>query len=193
MRLNEELLTSHEQLIPAVVEALTPALTKPFAFFGHSMGSIVAFEVTRLLRSRQKPLPVHLFVSGRGGPRQRDLNINLSELPDDELIAKLVSYDGAPRELLENADLMRLMLPTIRADFKVCESYKYLAQAPLDCPISTFGGLEDSEVKLEQLEAWRAETASAFVLRMLPGGHFYFQKAEHSILQEILRDLQRFL
>ncbi len=186
-------MTHPEVLIPAIGEALLPVLTKPFAFFGHSLGSLLAFEVARLLRRQWKLLPVHLFVSGCGTPRERASKVNLSELPDDELIAELIRFEGAPKEVLENAELMSLVLPTIRADFKVGEAYSYLSEAPLDCPISAFCGLEDFEVKIEQLAAWHAETASNFTLRMLPGGHFYLRKAEHAILQEIVRDLQPFL
>jgi len=193
VRLTEEPLTSVDVLLPALMEGLIPALSKPFAFFGHSMGALIAFEVTRSLRSLQRSLPVHLFVSGRGGPRERDWEVKLSKLPEEELVAELKRYGGAPNEILENTELMRLMLPTIRADFRVCETYNYLPGEPLDCPISACGGLEDFEVKQERLETWRDETLAAFKLRMFPGGHFYLQKSEPSILQTILRDLQSFL
>ncbi|HVQ39977.1 MAG TPA: alpha/beta fold hydrolase [Pyrinomonadaceae bacterium] len=191
-RLREEPLTSVDVLLPALMEGLLPALSKPFAFFGHSMGALIAFEVTRSLRRLRKTLPVHLFVSGRGGPRERDWDVKLSDLPEEELIAELVRYGGAPKEVLENTELMRLMLPTIRADFKVCETYSYVREEPLDCPISACNGVEDFELKQERLEAWRDET-STFKSRMFPGSHFYLQKSEHSILQAIVRDLESFL
>jgi medium-chain acyl-[acyl-carrier-protein] hydrolase len=193
VRLTEEPLTNIDALLPALMEGLTPALTKPYAFFGHSMGALIAFEVTRSLRRQRKSLPVHLFVSGRGGPRERDWDVKFSELPEAELVAELERYGGAPKEVLENTELIRLMLPTIRADFKLCETYSYVPEDPLDCPISACGGLEDFEVKQERLDTWRDETSAAFKLRMFPGGHFYLQKSEPSILQTILRDLQSFL
>jgi Predicted thioesterase involved in non-ribosomal peptide biosynthesis len=193
VRLTEEPLTSVDVLLPGLMEGLTPALSKPFAFFGHSMGALIAFEVARSLRRLGKSLPVHLFVSGRGGPRERDWDVKLSELSEEELIAELERYGGAPKEVLENTELIRLMLPTIRADFKICESYSYVPEAPLDCPISACSGLDDFEVKQERLETWREETSAAFKLRMFPGGHFYLQKSEPAILQAILRDLQSFL
>lgn len=193
VRLREEPLTGFDVLLPALMEGLMPALSKPFAFFGHSMGAIVAFEVTRRLRRLGKALPVHLFVSGRGGPRERDWEVKLSELPDEELVAELVRYDGAPKEVLEHTELMQLMLPTIRADFKLCETYSYVPEAPLDCPISACNGLEDFEVKQERVESWRDETSANFKSRMFPGGHFYLQNSEYSILQAIVRDLESFL
>jgi medium-chain acyl-[acyl-carrier-protein] hydrolase len=173
VRLTEEPLTNIDALLPALMEGLTPALTKPYAFFGHSMGALIAFEVTRRLRRQKKSLPVHLFVSGRGGPRERDWDVKFSELPEAELVAELERYGGAPKEVLENTELIRLMLPTIRADFKLCETYSYVPEDPLDCPISACGGLEDFEVKQERLDTWRDETSAAFKLRMFPGGHFY--------------------
>lgn len=190
VRLAEQPLTSVDAVLPGLMDALVPALSKPFVFFGHSMGALIAFEVARSLRRLRKTLPVHLFVSGRGGPPKRDWHVNFSELSDEDLLVELERYGGAPKEVLEHTELMRLMLPTIRADFKVCETYNYVPEEPLDCPISAYGGLEDFEVKQERLEAWRDETLPAFNLRMFPGGHFYFQKSEHSILQSILKDLQ---
>ncbi|HEV2763818.1 MAG TPA: thioesterase domain-containing protein, partial [Pyrinomonadaceae bacterium] len=106
---------------------------------------------------------------------------------------ELKRYEGAPQEVLENGELMQLLLPTIRADFKVCETYEYAAEEPLGCPVSAFGGLSDFEVSRARLEEWRAETRGPFALRMLPGGHFYLQSAEQMVLHLIAGDLGRSL
>jgi medium-chain acyl-[acyl-carrier-protein] hydrolase len=180
-------------LLATLGELILPTLTKPFALLGHSMGAMIAFEMARHLRRTSAPRPLHLFVSGRGGPRQRDLEVSLSELPEDDLIGELIRYEGAPKELLENRDLMHLLLPTIRADFKICETYDYVADEPLECPVSAFGGLADFEVSRARLEAWQAETRGGFTSRMLPGGHFYLQSAEQTVLRFITDDLRRFL
>jgi medium-chain acyl-[acyl-carrier-protein] hydrolase len=192
-RMWESPFTNYGTLLPTLAEIILPTLTKPFALLGHSMGAMIAFEMARQIRRAGTRQPVHLFVSGRGGPRARDLEVNLSELPEDDLIAELIRYEGAPKELLENRDLMHLLLPTIRADFKICETYDYVADEPLECPVSAFGGLADFEVSRARLEEWRAETRGGFTLRMLPGGHFYLQSAEQTVLRFITDDLRRFL
>lgn len=192
-RLFEPLYTSLASIIDDICRELLPYLNRPFVFFGHSMGALISFEVARHLRACGLPRPLHLFVSGRGGPRQRDRELNLSSLPDDELVERLRAFNGATAELLDNAELMRMMLPTIRADFQICETHVYQTKPPLDCPISAFGGLDDSEVPRERLESWRNETTEGFRLQMFPGGHFYLHSAEATLLHALGRELAQYL
>jgi medium-chain acyl-[acyl-carrier-protein] hydrolase len=190
-RMFETPLADYEPLVRAITAALLPLLDKPFAFFGHSMGAIVSFESARLLRREHALSPLHLFVGGRGGPRQRDVETNYSKLTDDELINELVRFEGAPQELLKHAELMRMMLPTIRADFAVCENYRYQSEPPLSCPITAFGGLKDQETSRERIEAWRDETSREFSFQMFSGGHFFLHSCQTLLLQSISRRLAR--
>lgn len=190
-RMFEPLVSSCAPLVRALTESLLPLLDRPFAFFGHSMGSIVSFETARRLRREHNLLPVHLFVSGRGGPRQRDVETCYSTLTEEELIEELIRFEGAPQEFLKNPELMRMMLPTIRADFAVCENYTYESEPPLPCPITAFGGLQDQETSRERLEAWRDETSAAFSLEMFPGGHFFLHTLQAPLLQSIMRGLMQ--
>ncbi|MBA3805834.1 MAG: thioesterase, partial [Acidobacteria bacterium] len=181
--------------IPQLVEELMPVVLArrdlPFAFFGHSMGASISFELARRLRREGAPGPLHLFVSGRSAP-QLDRNYpSLHALPRAELLEELKRLNGTPREVLEHAELMELLLPILRADFSICDTYKHAEEPPLNCPITVFGGLEDSFIPRPRLEAWRVQTAAAFTLRMLPGDHFFLHSQKSLLLRLLAAELQR--
>ncbi len=188
-RMMEAPFTRMVPLVHAAAEALLPHLDKPFTFFGHSMGALVSFEVARWLRKQGGPEPIHLFVSGCFAPYIPD-PYPLHNLPDPELLEGLRRLNGMPQEALENAELMRLLLPTLRADCTVTETYTYTDEPPLNCPISAFGGLQDHLVGRAHLEAWREQTTASFSLRMFPGDHFFLQTAQPLLLQILSRELQ---
>jgi len=172
-----------------IAQALQPRLEKPFAFFGHSMGGLVSFELTRLLRQEYGLNPVHLFISGRGAPQISNSGPPVHALPEPDFLVELRRLKGTPEAVLENAELMRLLLPILRADFAVTETYAYTPEPPLECPITVLGGLQDREVSRDRLEAWREETTGAFSLRMLPGDHFFLHSAQPLLLQVLAQDL----
>ncbi len=130
--------TRLEPLVQTVAQDLMPYLNKPFAFFGHSMGALVSFELTRVLRRDYGISPVHLFVSGRQAPQIPDSTQPIHALPEPEFKEELRRLNGTPTAILENAELMKLILPTLRADFAVIETYIYMNEPPLDCPIQHF-------------------------------------------------------
>ncbi|MFN2513803.1 MAG: thioesterase II family protein [Pyrinomonadaceae bacterium] len=187
-RMMEAPFTQMSSLVPALTEALLPYLDKPFACFGHSMGALVSFEFARQLRSQNGPKPIHLFVSGCFAPNVPDPD-PLHNLPDSELLAELRRLNGMPKEVQENAELLSLMLPTLRADCTITETYSHTEEPPLDFPISAFGGLQDDMVSRHDLEAWRNHTTGSFLLRMFPGDHFFLQTAQPLLLQVLSREL----
>jgi medium-chain acyl-[acyl-carrier-protein] hydrolase len=188
-RLREAPFTSLMPLVEAVAEALLPQLDKPFALFGHSLGALLCFELARHLRRLERPQPSGLFVSGAGAPQLRSTKAPIHDLPDAELIEALREFEGTPDEVLDNAELMRLMLPLLRADFKVNETYAYKSEPPLACSITVFGGAQDDQVSRERLEAWREQTRAAFALHMLPGDHFFLHSSQELLLRELSREL----
>jgi len=189
MRLKEAPFTRLVPLAEAVVEALLPYLDKPFAFFGHSMGALISFEVARRLRRNQTRNPVQLFVSGHRAPRWPDPDPPIHILPEAEFLGELRRLNGTPEAVLANHELMQLLLPVLRADFAVLETYCYEPTSPLECPIAAFGGLHDPDVTCEMLEAWRQETRSDFSLQMLPGDHFFLHTAQSLLWQALNRAL----
>lgn len=188
-RLREAPFTRLLPLVQAMAQALVPYLDKPFAFFGHSMGGLVSFEFARELRRRHGLTPVHLFISGCGAPQIPDPDPPIHALPEPEFLEALRDLNGTPTEALGCAELMRMMLPTLRADFAICETYAYTIEPPLDCPISAFGGLQDHKVSRDRLETWRTQTSASFSLRMLPGGHFFVRTAQPLLIQILYREL----
>ncbi|HET8889818.1 MAG TPA: thioesterase II family protein [Candidatus Angelobacter sp.] len=186
-RIKEPALTRVAPLVQALSQSLRPEMELPFAFFGHSMGGLIAFELARQLRREGGPLPVHLFISAKSSPKQVDERE--SNLSDEELIERLRRYEGTPTEVLENAEIMQLLLPLIRADIELCDTYACDPEPPLPCPITAFGGLQDPRCGRENLEAWQDYTTGRFTLRMFPAGHFFLRTWEKSILESIFRDL----
>lgn len=172
---------------------LLPYLNKPFALFGHSMGALIGFEVVRQLRRQNNLLPVCLFVSGSRAPQMPARLPLLHLLPDSVLVEELRRLGGTPEPVLQNAELMRLMLPLLRSDLAVYETYEFLYEEPLGCPIYAFGGSQDPVVGRYELAAWRDQTHSRFGLRMLPGDHFFSRSALTCLLHALRQDLTQLL
>ncbi len=183
-RLVESPFTRLSPLVQTLADVLHPYLNMPFAFFGHSMGALISFELARHLRQHGLDV-MHLFIAQSDPP--------IHQLPEPEFVEKLRLLNGTPEPALQNAELMRLLLPVLRADFAICETYTHLAESPLDCPISAFGGLQDSRVTHNGLAAWRDQTCRSFTLRMLPGDHFFLHSARASLLGALAQDLKQLL
>jgi medium-chain acyl-[acyl-carrier-protein] hydrolase len=187
---------AYVQLSPLVADtsaALLPYMDKPFAFFGHSMGALISFELARLLRNEARQRPVHLFVSARRAPHIPDLDPPTYNLPDEEFITEIRRLNGTPKEVLENDELSRLLLPILRADFSVCQTYDYQIQPPLECGITAYGGTEDVDVTKEHIDAWREHTKGSFAAHMLQGNHFFLQSSQEVLLELLGKDLDRLL
>ncbi len=190
MRLMEPPFTRLEPLIQALSNAVVPSLNKPFAFFGHSMGAVVSFELARLLKNHHLS-PLQLFVSGRIAPQIPDPDPSIHALPESEFLKELRRYNGTPEEVLNNTELMQLLLPTLRADFAVLETYTYAPAPRLDCPITAYGGWQDWKASREGLEAWREQTNADFLLQMFPGDHFFLYSSESLLLQSLSQKLHQ--
>jgi medium-chain acyl-[acyl-carrier-protein] hydrolase len=190
-RLPEPLFNRLTPLIRALASQLSPYLNKPFAFFGHSMGALIGFELACLLRRESRPQPLHLFISGHRAPHTRDTQKRTFELPEAEFIEELRRLNGTPKEVLDHPELINLMAPILRADFAIAQTYEYVDEGPLDCHLTAFGGLRDIEVAREHLEAWRTYTSAKFNVRMFPGDHFFLDISRLSLLQTISRELRR--
>ncbi|MDC0708556.1 alpha/beta fold hydrolase [Stigmatella sp. ncwal1] len=173
-RIKEPPLTSMTAIVEALVPVLKSELDCPFAFFGHSMGGLVAFEVARELRRQGGGQPLELLISGRHAPHIQHLDTPIHALPQPAFVDELIKrYNGIQRSILEVPELLKVYLPCLRGDFAVLETYAYVAEPPLDCPIATFGGHDDSRALPEELDAWKAHTSAGFSRQMFPGGHFY--------------------
>ena len=188
-RLAEPLGEDVVDVMNAVYQDLQLFFKKPFAFFGHSMGALVSYEFARRLQREGQPGPFKLFVSGCTAPHVRRIDEPTYNLPEPEFIAELRRLQGTPGEVLDNAELMQLMMPIIRADFKASQTYEYIPGPPLESPIRAFGGLKDEEVPREKVEAWSEFTAGSFRAQMLPGDHFFLNTSQSLLTRIIAEEL----
>ena len=161
------------EILEALAQATRPLCDRPFVFFGHSLGALIAFELTRALRRESERLPLHLFVAARRAPQTPQVDPPVHQLPDQDFLSELRRLGGMAPEILAEQDFMELLMPSLRADFAIHETYSYTPQPPLACPITACGGSNDPEVSPEDLAAWREQTASQFELHIFPGGHFF--------------------
>jgi surfactin synthase thioesterase subunit len=179
-------------LVGALADALQPHLTQPYALFGHSMGALTAFELCRELRRRELPAPRRLFVAAFRAPQLPPKSYALHALPDGELVAALQErFQGIPPEIAQNEDLLSLFLPPLRADLTAIETYQYVPEAPLDCLITALGGVNDAQVSVADLAAWRLQTNAEFSQKMLPGGHFFVTQDSANVARIVRGQLAR--
>lgn len=172
-------------LARALAGVLAPQPIEPFAFFGHSMGALLCFEIARELRARSGAQPVGLFVSGCLAPQVFRLEPAIHELPDGAFLNELRRLNGSPVEVLAHEELMQFLLPTLRADFAICETYVYEPGSPLGCPIRAFGGQQDEEVSQEDILAWEYQTSASFSIDMFEGDHFFIHSATAPLLRTV--------
>lgn len=193
-RLSERPYNSLNALVESVVEVLSPYFDRPFAFFGHSLGALIAFEVTRHLQRLGRGAPVCLIASGRESPQIYESDPPMHALPEDEFIREINRrYNGIPQTILEEPELLCLLIPALRADLKLTEVYTYAPSDLLTCPISVMGGEQDRRVSRADLEAWKKETRSSFSMRMFPGDHFFLHSSRNRVLKVLSEDLLRYL
>lgn len=188
-RLGEPAYTRLAPLVQALADAIYPYLDRPFAFYGHSMGALISFELARQLRRTHNRYPVRLCIGAYRAPQLPNPNIKIYHLPA-EVFKVILRADGIPEAILQNDELMQAMLPTLRADFELCDTYEYREEPPLACPFSIFGGLEDVRIGAADLEAWRIHSSATSSLSMLPGSHFFLHSAQDRLLTEISQALE---
>lgn len=189
-RLTECPFTRLESLIQSLVPTLLLYLDRPFAFFGHSMGGLISFELAHLLYKNYGLMPSNLFISGRCAPQVSASKPPIHNLPKPEFLNELRNLNGTPEAVLENAELMELLLPSLRADFTVIETYVYTHKPRLNCPITALGGLQDPEVSCDDLEAWREQTNANFLMQMFEGNHFFIHSAQLTLLRFLSQELE---
>ena len=188
---HEPAFTHFPALLDTLARRIQPfARERPFAFFGHSFGGVLAFELTRWLRRQAAPLPTRLFLSACPASQVRPGGGRIGHLEDEAFLDELSARFGVPRHVLASEDVRHAVLPALRADVRLAESYEYAHEPPLELPISSFGALEDPGVSRQEVESWRQQTTGDFRLRMLPGNHFFLSTQRPRLYQALLEDLQ---
>lgn len=176
-------------LVESLAEGLYPLLDKPFAFYGHSMGGLLSFEVARRLQAQYSLQPVHMFISSHRAPHLPDQRPELHRLSDEELLQEVQNLYGAlPDIVLQTPEILQIYLPIMRADLAMIETYRYEPGTPLPCPFTVFGGSQDSAVNEGELSAWREHSTAFFRLQMFEGDHFFIQARRKELIQAIQDD-----
>ncbi len=179
-RFGEEPARNLAALLPDLAGAVSRITDhRPFAFFGHSMGTAIAYELARYLEEKGARLPVRLFLSGSGPDDDED---PLHVLNDKDLVARLRKLGGIPDEVYENAELMELVLPILRADLELVETHPFPKDRKVSVPIDGLGGDSDPEVSAEDIARWQAFTTTGGATHILAGGHFFLRDQEKTLL-----------
>ncbi len=190
-RLAEPAFTAMEPLVDSLFQALKPWLDVPFAFFGFSYGTLVAYEAALRLQEELGHRPAHMILAAHRAPQLPPEHRLLYDLDDDEFKKELEELEGTPKEVLEHPELMELMMPLLRADFSINDTYKVeVAEPRLDCPVTAVGGHEDHDVQVRHLEPWKELTRGAFRLQMLAGGHFFLTENRQAVLDLVNEELR---
>lgn len=186
-RYSEKTVGDLDELLDAI-EPHVPWLTEsPYALFGHSLGGIVAFELARRLRQLGAPPPLHLYISSASIPERIGEVDPLHHLPDGEFVAQLRDLGGTPEEVFAHPDLMAVVLPALRSDFRMLERWETPAEPPLTVPMTVLGGRVDRRVPLGELAHWRRHAGGAFAARIFEGDHFYLGPARAAVTA-VIRD-----
>lgn len=195
MRMNEPLQTDIREVVDQLA-AKIPHIgrNRPYAVFGHSLGAILAFELTHQLINRGDPPPVSLFVSGTSAPTRRQRCIEeLAQLKTDEALRDhLKKLGGTSEEVMASEELMSLILPIIRADFQLCENYRYSEYPKLPCHLVVMSGRAD-DISGEELLGWQNEAGKKFSMMMFDGGHFFIHESQADILLFIRKHLKEYI
>jgi surfactin synthase thioesterase subunit len=164
--------------------------TRPIYLFGHSLGALVAFEVSR--RLREEPALAHLIVSALAAPALLPSArvLELSRKEGQEFADALAFFGGMPAEVLADKELLEVLLPGIKADFELAAQYRYQPGAPLQIGVTVVTGSADNHIEPDHVEAWRAECARPPAIHWVPGGHFYFED-DPDLIIDVLRDVVR--
>lgn len=187
-RLAEAPFRRMEPLIDALLHEIQGALRRPFAFFGHSMGALIAFELTRALRRHGMPLPQTVVVSGRRAPTVPNTEPPLHVLSDAAFVDALVKrYDAIPQVIRNEPELMALFVPVLKADFATFETHVHRDEAPLDCALGMYGGADDPQTR--QMEGWAGLFAGPASSRVFDGGHFYFADQRRAVVAALAKDV----
>jgi len=190
-RLRDTLHHRVDSVVDALVQALPPFLERPFVFWGHSMGALLSYEVAQRLRQQGLPLPQRLIVSGLNAPHVPYADPHIHHLPEAEFVAALEGLNGTSPTVLQNAELRSLVLPMIRADFQMVETYVYREAAPLTCPITILDAMDDEKTDEAGLQEWQKQSTELLELFTFPGNHFFLYELPPTLVNTVGNLLRR--
>ncbi|MBK8901318.1 MAG: thioesterase [Anaerolineaceae bacterium] len=190
-RLRDTLHHQVDTVVQALAQALPPFLDRPFVFWGHSMGALLSYEVAQRLRRQGLPLPQRLIVSGLNAPHVPYADPHIHHLPEAEFVTALEGLNGTSPTVLQNAELRSLVLPMIRADFQMVETYAYREAAPLPCPITVLDAVDDEKTDEAGLQEWQQQSTELLEMFTFPGNHFFLYDLQPTLINTVGNLLKR--
>ena len=195
MRFRETPFRTVEAMVEEYLAALRPFLELrpglPFAFYGHSLGGLVAFEITRRLQAEGLPMPARVFVGASTPPHLGLIHEEIHHLPDLEFVTAIQErYAGIPAEVLNEPELLEIFLPALKADFAAHERYRFEETVPVCCPLTAFAGASDTGIAPQLIGEWERHTEGGFSLRTVPGDHFFLTTSGEAVLADIRESVQ---
>jgi len=194
-RLREPPWNSIQAVITEIQSGLPPLLAgRPYALFGHSLGALLAFELALALRRDGHREAICLFASGREAPTRHEPGRHLHNLPDDEFIEEMIArYDGIPQTLLGEPELLALLMPAMKADLCLTETYTHRAEAPFSFPLHILSGHDDTRLTPDLLTPWTHQTTGPVLLTYFDGGHFFIRDSHAEVTGYVNRMLQEIM
>ncbi len=192
-RIFEPIYSDMKSLISDLLWLIPEHLNTPYILLGHSLGSRIAFELMVQLNKLKFPLPLHFIASGSRAPHLASDKKRIFNLPDKEFISELKKLNGTPKDVLENNELMELLLPMLRADFKIAENYCYSGSEIFNCPISLLAGNDDIDITLSMLEGWVDHFTEIKNIYIVSGNHFFIDNNTEAVIQKINEVIQQSL
>jgi medium-chain acyl-[acyl-carrier-protein] hydrolase len=179
-------LNSVAAMVGSVLPALRDLTDLPFSIFGHSMGALVAFEITVALEDEGGVSPTHLFVSARRSPEEPSEASPVHHLPDDDFLDAVQGrYNAVPEIVRREPDLMALLLPVLRADIRAFETYEPMTGRKVRCPVHVYGGTDDRHPRPDQLARWQLVAEREIRVRVFDGDHFYLTSQRETLAADI--------
>jgi surfactin synthase thioesterase subunit len=175
-------------LADQILDALRHLDDRPLALFGHSMGAVLGYEVALRMRDAGMPPPTHLFASGRRAPSS-DRGDQVLRVSDAQIVAELRTLSGTDTTMLADPEVLAMILPVVRGDYRAVENYRHDPDKKLDCPITVLTGDSDPRVSIDEARAWEAHTTGPTDLHVLPGGHFFLVDERDDVVAILLRRL----
>jgi medium-chain acyl-[acyl-carrier-protein] hydrolase len=191
MRFREAPYQSVAEMVEDYLSVLRLNLDMPFAFYGHSLGGLVAFELTRQLQAEGLTAPEHLFIGASVPPSLGLIHPEIHHLVDNQFVNAIQErYAGIPSAVLNEPELMDMFLPVLKADFTAYERYKFTQETPVNCSLTAFAGIDDPGITARVIENWERHTQGTFILHTVPGDHFFLTLSREFVITTIKKSLE---
>jgi surfactin synthase thioesterase subunit len=186
-RCNEPRYVDADACVRGLADELDDVLSRPHILLGHSMGALLAYSLAQQRISRGLRAPEAVIVAAHFAPHLHGSIDDIHLGDDHELAAELARYGGLPAEILSRPEWLELLMPIVRDDLRICQSYRPSDEPPLPCPLHIFGGRDDPLAPPEALSAWSGHSAQPQPIRLFAGDHFLFREPDPELVTALAR------